>query len=38
VKPNEPRTGRTGHPRYRGFVGPPLDYDLIAGLQLTLLF
>jgi SAM-dependent methyltransferase len=27
-----------GDPRYRSLVGPPLDYDLIAGLQFTLLF
>jgi SAM-dependent methyltransferase len=27
-----------GGPRYRSLVGPPLDYDLIAGLQFTLLF
>ena len=38
MKHDEPRIGRTGHPRYRGFVGPPLDYDLIAGLQFALLF
>jgi hypothetical protein len=36
--PDGPRIGRSGQPRYRGFVGPPLDYDLIAGLQFVLLF
>jgi SAM-dependent methyltransferase len=37
-RPKEPERARSGDPRYRALVGPPLDYDLIAGLQFTLLF
>ena len=29
---------RAGGPHYRAYVGPPAQYDVIAGLQFTLLF
>jgi len=29
---------RSGSPHYRAYVGPPAQYDVIAGLQFTLLF
>ncbi len=40
-RPNAPRDGvdlRPGDAHYRAYVGPPADYDLIAGLQFSLLF
>src|SRR5689334_7701637 len=32
------RDRRPSDPHYRAYVGPPSDYDLIGGLQFTLLF
>jgi len=31
-------TLQPGDPHYRAYVGPPADYDLIAGIQFSLLF